>query len=391
MQLDEATQRIAEELNKAVVVFGTDLSVIAFSVHDGEVDSGRLAIILSRKATPQAAEMISQSKAKNSRDPVVLPPYREVAARILMPLRHNEQLFGYLSFSEVGEITEETLQVYSDRLARASETLGTILAYRALEQRNSVTTNRELLHELLGPDERLRAESAVTLLTDGHLAKSDHYSTIVLRHRGVESGADAQLLELEDLLREVVRASIFTAFGSMAGSVAVAVIPGTVGVAQIESVLTRNDNVDVAAGIGGRRETLEQIVDAYREARIAAEAVVRLPGHSGSTASWEHLGLDRVLLQLPLHELRLSDLPDGVTRLLSIDSGINLAHTLNAYLSCGGRAQETARQLHIHRSTLYYRLDRIRKITDLDLADGDIRRELHTGLRIAQLSGNWKP
>ena len=43
----------------------------------------------------------------------------------------------------------------------------------------------------------------------------------------------------------------------------------------------------------------------------------------------------------------------------------------------------------IHRSTLYYRLDRIRELTGRDLRDGRTRRELHTGIRIAQLAGLW--
>ena len=43
----------------------------------------------------------------------------------------------------------------------------------------------------------------------------------------------------------------------------------------------------------------------------------------------------------------------------------------------------------IHRSTLYYRLDRIRELTGSDLHDGRTRRELHTGIRIAQLAGLW--
>jgi DNA-binding PucR family transcriptional regulator len=36
--------------------------------------------------------------------------------------------------------------------------------------------------------------------------------------------------------------------------------------------------------------------------------------------------------------------------------------------------------MHIHRTTLYYRLDRIREITGLDIDDGDVRLHLHLGL-----------
>lgn len=60
--------------------------------------------------------------------------------------------------------------------------------------------------------------------------------------------------------------------------------------------------------------------------------------------------------------------------------------TLEAYLGAGGDARASARALGIHRSTLYYRLTRIRTTTEVDLSDGFARRDLHTGLRVARLA-----
>ena len=388
MELDEATQSIAEQLGRAVVVFDTELNVIAFSVHDGDVDRGRLAIILNRKATPHAAEMIAQSKAKNSREPVVLPPYDDVNARVLMPLRHQERLYGFLSFSETHHIDGDALHAYSDRLAQASSTLGALLALRELEKRDTVNTSRELLKDLLGPVELARTRAAASLVSGGLLAKDDRYATVLIRHRHPDSDASALRLLLGGVLREVLRSSMFTAFGSLIDSFAVAIIPGSADEAQVDAILRRHSEASLVAGIGGESESLDGVVDSFRQARIASLGA--LHSRDGRlVACWDRMGLDRLLLQLPLEDLHRDDLPVGVTQLLRTESGIDLARTLDAYLSCGGEAQETARQLHIHRSTLYYRLDKIREITGLELADGDVRRELHTGLRVAELAGFW--
>ena len=389
MQLDEATQSVADQLERAVVVFDTELNVVAFSVHDHEADRGRLAIILSHRATPNAVEMIQHSKAKNSREPVVLPRDADVNARILMPLRYNENLYGYLSISEPAHVDDALLHAYSERLARASEKLGALLALRYTEQRNTVNTDRALMKDLLGPVEALRVRAVASLVNNGMLAREDHYSTVLIGHRHPESGPSSLRLMLEAVLREILRSSTFTAFGSLIDSHAVAIIPGSVDETQVESILQGHVKSDLIAGIGGERKSLEHVVDAFREARIASLAVVRLPGYAQLTASWNALGLDRVLLQLPLDELRREDLPVGVIQLFSAESGIDLARTLDCYFSCGGEAKETARQLHIHRSTLYYRLNKIREATGLDIGDGDVRRELHTGLRIAALAGLW--
>jgi DNA-binding PucR family transcriptional regulator len=59
----------------------------------------------------------------------------------------------------------------------------------------------------------------------------------------------------------------------------------------------------------------------------------------------------------------------------------NLVRTLSEYLDCGGNYERTAQVLVIHRSTLRYRLQRIREITGLSLQDPDSRLNLHVATR----------
>ena len=49
------------------------------------------------------------------------------------------------------------------------------------------------------------------------------------------------------------------------------------------------------------------------------------------------------------------------------------AMTLSDYLECGGNYDESAAALHIHRSTLRYRLARIAQLTGHDLRKVDTR------------------
>ena len=50
-----------------------------------------------------------------------------------------------------------------------------------------------------------------------------------------------------------------------------------------------------------------------------------------------------------------------------------LGETLETYLTLERNVVQTARALFIHRSTLFYRLDRIHQITGLDLDNPRIR------------------
>jgi DNA-binding PucR family transcriptional regulator len=67
-----------------------------------------------------------------------------------------------------------------------------------------------------------------------------------------------------------------------------------------------------------------------------------------------------------------------LSALLEYDEARNagLTHTLARYLGCGGSYADTSAALFIHRSTLKYRLQRIREISGFDLNDPDIRFNL---------------
>jgi sugar diacid utilization regulator len=59
----------------------------------------------------------------------------------------------------------------------------------------------------------------------------------------------------------------------------------------------------------------------------------------------------------------------------------DLVHTLTEYLDSGGNYDRTAEALTIHRSTLRYRLGRIRDVSGRDLADPECRLNLHIAVR----------
>ncbi|MBA8964719.1 sugar diacid utilization regulator [Rhodococcus percolatus] len=59
--------------------------------------------------------------------------------------------------------------------------------------------------------------------------------------------------------------------------------------------------------------------------------------------------------------------------------------TLAQYLECGGKYDETAQALRIHRSTLRYRMSRIHELTGRDLRSVDTRLNLHLASRALQV------
>jgi GAF domain-containing protein len=71
----------------------------------------------------------------------------------------------------------------------------------------------------------------------------------------------------------------------------------------------------------------------------------------------------------------------GALREYDATKGGELVRTLTEYLECGGSYDRTATRLSIHRSSVRYRLGRIRLISGHDLADADTRFNLHLATR----------
>src|SRR5262249_23800273 len=62
-----------------------------------------------------------------------------------------------------------------------------------------------------------------------------------------------------------------------------------------------------------------------------------------------------------------------------------LTHTLETYLDLGRNARRTAALLNVHRTTLYWRLDRIAGLLGADLSNGLTRTHLHVALQQRRL------
>ena len=58
----------------------------------------------------------------------------------------------------------------------------------------------------------------------------------------------------------------------------------------------------------------------------------------------------------------------------------DLVRTLRAYFAAGANASEAADRMFLHRNSMLYRLERIQKLTGLDLKDPDASLALRLGL-----------
>jgi DNA-binding PucR family transcriptional regulator len=135
-------------------------------------------------------------------------------------------------------------------------------------------------------------------------------------------------------------------------------------------------------GIGSRCAVPDDFPRSFIEARRAMRIRLRSVSPEGA-AAFDELGFYRLIDAAHGGGEVESFVREWLGPLLDYDDRKNseLVMTLSDYLECGGNYDESAAALHIHRSTLRYRLARIAELTGHDLRKVDTRFNLHAATR----------
>ena len=125
----------------------------------------------------------------------------------------------------------------------------------------------------------------------------------------------------------------------------------------------------VSIGIGTVVDNIKDLARSYKEAQVALE-VGKVFDTEKNIISYENLGIGRLIYQPPttlcemsLHEVFKHRSLDALDR--------ETLMTIQCFFENNLNVSETSRKLFVHRNTLVYRLEKIRKLTGLDLREFD--------------------
>ncbi len=125
----------------------------------------------------------------------------------------------------------------------------------------------------------------------------------------------------------------------------------------------------VVVGIGTVVNTVKDLARSFKEAQVALE-VGKVFDIERYIVSYDNLGIARIIYQLPttLCEMFLRE----IFKKGSIESlDQETLFTIQKFFENNLNVSETSRKLFVHRNTLVYRLEKIKKLTGLDLREFD--------------------
>ncbi len=137
----------------------------------------------------------------------------------------------------------------------------------------------------------------------------------------------------------------------------------------IVDTLSSEFYTQVSVGIGTSVSGIKELAASFKEAQIALE-VGKVFDTECSIVSYDNLGIARLIYQLPttLCEMFLRE----IFKRGSIESlDQETLFTIQKFFENNLNVSETSRRLFLHRNTLVYRLEKIKRLTGLDLRKFD--------------------
>ena len=125
------------------------------------------------------------------------------------------------------------------------------------------------------------------------------------------------------------------------------------------------------------------LADAAEQARVAADLTAALPELQPASSIGD-LGGWVLLHSVAPGARRLGDISPAAEQLCRDGDSLQ-RQTIETYLDAGGQARAACELLHIHRTTLYYRLENMPPLVRDALDDGMKRSTLHLALKLARL------
>lgn len=148
-------------------------------------------------------------------------------------------------------------------------------------------------------------------------------------------------------------------------------------------------HISMKAGVGTAYEYIEDFKKSYQEAKNAL-AISKIVTREQKVYFYENLGIYSLIAQITNGKFLDDYIESRIGKLIKADQMQEgeLCETLETYLEHNCNANATAEALFIHRNTMRYRMDKIKRILDDDINDMSMFLELKLAFAIKRYRDN---
>ncbi|WP_235779771.1 PucR family transcriptional regulator [Sinomonas notoginsengisoli] len=390
--VEDLVEAAAAKLGRGLSVEDLDGLLIAYSSNQSQADPVRVNFLLSKRLPADVqAWQLSHGIATAVR-PVTVPANPELGmyGRVCVPLLVRGFRVGYLWVQQgADEASSADVLAALPGIQLELELIGQLL----LESNTAESDHRrrreaEFLAAASGDKSALAAISGwrevhghapwqiVVLLDPEGVTPQDPQAAVVATSSAAmqaTAGIDPALFTAGTETHAVV---LFAATTARASHAAV--------LTHYERELAKRSGRPagrVLVGISQPFSTLRELGEAYAQARTAAQAAAVDP-ELGELVDVRSVGAYQLMGALAAE-------PSSVffSLLTAEDRNDELLPVLEMLYDSDGAVQTVADRLHVHRSTVYHRLARVRNIIRAEPLSGRVRQEIHLALKARRWAG----
>ncbi|MHA7210107.1 PucR family transcriptional regulator [Arthrobacter sp. MDT1-65] len=389
--IDDVVESIARSLGRGLSLEDPDGVLLAYSSHQATADRVRVNFLLSKRVPADVSEWQLRHGIAQAVRAVAVPANEDLGmlARVCVPLLVRGFRVGYLW------VQQQSSEDPASGILAALPTVRPLIDRLAelLLETDTASSERRTQREATFLAACRGAAAAVEELRGWRELGGDGPWRLAVVHEPLpapDEGGDpheAALLQRTLALQATVGVAPVL-FSAGASGFSVLLCASGVGRAALQQVLERyGAGTAKRAGRPAGRMLLglsepaadpRDLAEAFHQARHAVQAAAVDP-QLGDVASYADIGVYQFLgtvgWQAPAHgSIHFAELSeaDRVDELLPV---LELLYDKN------GSVQDVAAQLHLHRSSVYNRLSRIRSVIGADPLAGMVRLELHLALK----------
>jgi PucR family transcriptional regulator, purine catabolism regulatory protein len=382
--LKQLATRLAGLLGESISIENERFEILA-SANVAEVDEARRFTVSEGRTDPRLVRALEERgiirQLQQTRRPVHIPPIPDVGLeleRILAPIVVHGDIYGYVW---IIAHDRPLTQLDSMAISSGATIAAVMMLYQESIQSAEASLKGSLLSQLIQGDAEREA-----VLTDQALRYSvDLSQTFVMLLVEYSDRGTQRLLQIYRRINHLATIHAWSAVvGQFAGQAIILTqadenIP--VIIEQIHAELNQGGSLRV--GVSGTHRGADAVAVAHQQCREVLH-ITRHLGDTTAAAYFDSLGYIHALYRAGVGSLDTNPYVPLVRRLLD-EQQAELFKTLEKYLDAGGNGVQAAEMLHVHRSTLNYRLARIAELCGVDLSDPSIRMNLQVALKLLRL------
>lgn len=393
--LDMLADKMNEVLGCPVTIEDVNHRLIAYSSHDPQTDSARIATIVGRRVPEKVISGLWREgaiqKLIDSSEPVRVRAIEDIGLsnRVAIAIRKNADILGYIWVMEDDKALDRQQFV---QIRQAAEAAKSKLVQLQLQRRKEEEGLRDFFWQLLMG--RVHSEALIRDQAEKlGIVLPDSFQVLVL-----EFASEAEANRVHQVLDMIAAAQHFRVVFHSADQrqmiLLYAPLPQHVSsqvaaksvVDFIERLKARFGPAFVEGGSGSSYSEYGMVETSYREALAVLAIKRKFPAETGGVHDYFGLGYYRFLPAISEERRKRHFANPSLEKLRKYDRehNGNLEYTLEVFLCNDSNVKAVADILHVHANTLNYRLKRIAEIGEIDLADMDQKVTLYLELKAAR-------